>query len=443
MEQILGKWKMRFHVGVASSTLVPSYESILSFRGSNDVIIITDLSSPDGNYGLDKNRSIGLTSEATDSLDYSIEIPPPPKKIIPAFNLYKEIFMRRLPVYFVLDISESMVGENIKKLEEGLNNIIRTLRQDPHALETVYVSVIAFAGKARTIVPLIEVASFYSPKLPIGGGTSLGGALYLLMSELDRSVVKTTYEHKGDWKPIVYLITDGKPTDSINGAITKWKSEYVSKATLVAIALGTFADISVLKQLTDYVFILENTREEDFKKFIEWVTNSVKSQSKSVSDEPTDSANLAKIDETLLSLSKGSDETHLADPNYVILTGRCQNNGLPYLMKYVRDIKELKLQDFAIDVTQYVISGCYPVEGDYFDWSDDVSTQLKVNTSELLGTAGCPHCGNISAFGMCSCGGIMCLNGPGDVVCPWCEKEVTFSSGGDSREGFDVNRARG
>lgn len=37
----------------------------------------------------------------------------------------------------------------------------------------------------------------------------------------------------------------------------------------------------------------------------------------------------------------------------------------------------------------------------------------------------------------------MCLNGPGDVVCPWCEKEVTFSSGGDSREGFDVNRARG
>ena len=83
--------------------------------------------------------------------------------------------MRRLPVYFVLDVSESMVGENIKKLEDGLNSIIRVLRQDPHALETVYVSVIAFAGKAKTIVPLIEVASFYPPKLPIGGGTSLGG----------------------------------------------------------------------------------------------------------------------------------------------------------------------------------------------------------------------------------------------------------------------------
>jgi hypothetical protein len=81
MEQISGKWRVRFHVGVASSTLVPSYESILSFKGSNDVIIITDLSSPDGNYGLNKNRSIGLTSEATDSLDTSIEILPPPKEI--------------------------------------------------------------------------------------------------------------------------------------------------------------------------------------------------------------------------------------------------------------------------------------------------------------------------------------------------------------------------
>ena len=81
MEQILGKWNVRFHVGVTSSTLVLSYESLFSFRGSNDVIIITDLSPPDGNYGVDKYRFIGLAFEATDSLDTSIEIPPPPKEI--------------------------------------------------------------------------------------------------------------------------------------------------------------------------------------------------------------------------------------------------------------------------------------------------------------------------------------------------------------------------
>ncbi|MFA5921799.1 MAG: TerY-C metal binding domain-containing protein [Methylococcaceae bacterium] len=351
--------------------------------------------------------------------------------------------MRRLPVYFVLDVSESMVGENLKKLEEGLNSIIRTLRQDPHALETVYVSVIAFAGKAKTIVPLIEVASFYPPKLPIGGGTSLGGALFHLMAELDKSVVKTTLDQKGDWKPIIYLITDGKPTDSVSSAIAKWKSEYTNKATLVAIALGKFADIGVLKQLTEHTMILENTCDEDFKKFIAWITDSVKSQSKSVSDAPTDSANLAKIDETVLSLIKDVRDLRPADPDYVILTGRCQRTRLPYLMKYERNTQAVKLQDFAMDVTHYKVSGCYPVGDEYFEWSDGATTQLKVNTNELLGTPGCPHCGNISAFGMCSCGGIMCLDGPGTAVCPWCEEEVAFSPGSVGEEGFDVNRARG
>ncbi len=351
--------------------------------------------------------------------------------------------MRRLPVYFVLDVSESMVGENLKKLEEGLNSIIRSLRQDPHALETVYVGVIAFAGKAKTIVPLIEVASFYPPKLPIGGGTSLGGALFHLMAELDISVVRTTEERKGDWKPIIYLITDGKPTDSTSSAITKWKSEYASKATLIAIALGRFADIGVLKQLTEYAMILENTRDEDFKKFIAWVTDSVKSQSKSVSDAPNDSANLAKLDETVLSLIKDVRNLRPADPDNVILTGRCQRTLLPYLMKYERNTQAVKLQDFAMDVTHYMISGCYPIGEEYFEWSDGATTQLKVNTNELLGIPGCPQCGNISAFAMCPCGGIMCLNGSGPAICPWCEKEVVFSSGTGNEEGFDVHRARG
>ena len=82
--------------------------------------------------------------------------------------------MRRLPVYFLLDCSESMVGDKLKKMEDGLAAIIKTLRTDPHALETVHISVIAFAGIAKTIAPMIEVVSFYPPKLPLGGGDEPG-----------------------------------------------------------------------------------------------------------------------------------------------------------------------------------------------------------------------------------------------------------------------------
>ena len=64
--------------------------------------------------------------------------------------------MRRLPIYFLLDVSESMLGENLYRLEEGLRRIIDELRTDPHALETAWVSVIAFAGRTREVVPLTE-----------------------------------------------------------------------------------------------------------------------------------------------------------------------------------------------------------------------------------------------------------------------------------------------
>ncbi|EEG86784.1 hypothetical protein PROPEN_01078 [Proteus penneri ATCC 35198] len=62
-----------------------------------------------------------------------------------------------------------MIGENLKKMNDGLTTIISDLRRDPHALETAWVSVIAFAGVAKTIVPLTEVVSFYPPQLPLGG----------------------------------------------------------------------------------------------------------------------------------------------------------------------------------------------------------------------------------------------------------------------------------
>ena len=102
--------------------------------------------------------------------------------------------MRRLPIYFLVDVSESMVGEPIQQVQEGMRMIVQELRTDPYALETAYISVIAFAGKAKSISPLTELYKFYPPTFPIGGGTSLGEALDFLMDDMDKSLVKTTLE---------------------------------------------------------------------------------------------------------------------------------------------------------------------------------------------------------------------------------------------------------
>nr|VFK41650.1 MAG: hypothetical protein BECKSD772F_GA0070984_109813 [Candidatus Kentron sp. SD]VFK47082.1 MAG: hypothetical protein BECKSD772E_GA0070983_108714 [Candidatus Kentron sp. SD] len=44
--------------------------------------------------------------------------------------------MRRFPVFLVLDVSDSMVGEPRWLLEKGLETLIQLLRQNPHAMET-------------------------------------------------------------------------------------------------------------------------------------------------------------------------------------------------------------------------------------------------------------------------------------------------------------------
>lgn len=353
--------------------------------------------------------------------------------------------MRRLPVFFVLDCSESMVGENLRKMEQGLQSIVTALRGDPHALETVYLSVIAFAGVARTIVPLIELVAFYPPRLPLGGGTSLGAALDTLMHEIDRQVVRTTAESKGDWKPIVFLMTDGQPTDDAQAAIERWRQQYARSAQLVAVGMGHQTDFSALTRLTDQVLLFEESRPGDFKRLIDWVSASVVARSQRLGE--TDQKPLAEsFDQQVLSLVKqpaATDTAMGADETCVVLVGRCQKTHRPYLIKYEREERALTTSEFSLPLRGYQLAGCFPLDESYFDWSDPRASALKVNTAELMGAPGCPHCGNATAFAVCGCGKLMCLNGPGEASCPWCEKTVAFAPGGNDEGGFEVGRSQG
>ena len=75
--------------------------------------------------------------------------------------------MRRLPVFLVLDISDSMIGDPHRYLEAGVAELIKKLRQDPQALESVFLSIIAFAGQVKTLVPLIDLPLFIRLNSPL------------------------------------------------------------------------------------------------------------------------------------------------------------------------------------------------------------------------------------------------------------------------------------
>jgi uncharacterized protein YegL len=187
---------------------------------------------------------------------------------------------RRLPVYLVIDTSGSMSGAPIEAVRQGMRALIADLRGDPMALEMACLSVITFASDARQVCPLTDLASFQEPTLDAMGSTAFGAALRVLGSCVDKEVKKSTATQKGDWKPLVFLMTDGKPTDSWESAANDLKSRRLG--TVVALAAGDGADQSLLKNVAEVVMKTDDVAPETLKQFFKWVSSSIKANSLSV-----------------------------------------------------------------------------------------------------------------------------------------------------------------
>lgn len=348
--------------------------------------------------------------------------------------------MRRLPIYFLVDVSESMVGKPIEHVEDGMRTVIQELRTDPYALETVFVSVIVFAGKAQNLSPLTELYKFYPPKFPIGGGTSLGIALNFLMDDISKSVQKTTVELKGDWKPIVFLFTDGTPTDNPQSAIERWQKHFKSKANLVCVSIGKNADTELLGKITDNVLMLKDTDEYSFKSFFKWITASIKSSSVSITDTGIDEMQLAPLDGISLEKVNAGEKSKI-DDNYAVLLAKCSNTKKTFLVKYAKRLPNIRsLESLGIKGTDdYKLVGAYPINEEVYNGLSNGVSNRNINTMSLRGVPTCPCCGNQYGVVICECGNIMCSDGK-TQLCPWCGTEGTL---GIIEGGMDITRGRG
>jgi uncharacterized protein YegL len=336
-----------------------------------------------------------------------------------------------------------MIGEPVDLVQSGMASIIRDLRSDPYALETVYVSIIVFAGKAQKITSLTELYNFYPPKLPVGGGTSLGKALDFLMNDISTSVKKTTLEEKGDWKPIVFLFTDGNPTDNFDNSFERWNQKYRRGTHLIVVSIGQNADAGIFGRITEDVLMLNKPDAESFERFFKWVTASIKTSSLNVSEVNSDELYLAPVGNDGF-LSKIDLEKHQApmkiDENFAIILAKCQTTKHPYLIKYRKRLSEGQYGEFTMDVLDYKLVGAYPVDNTYFELSEASSGNSTVNTSSLYGFPTCPCCGNQYGFSYCSCGNVLCTGEEEITKCPWCEVEARFSFGEGSA---DITRKEG
>lgn len=190
---------------------------------------------------------------------------------------------RRLLAYFLLDTSGSMRGEPIAALNNGFNGLISMLRTDPQAMDSLHINVVTFDREVNNLIPLVDLASFHPVeiKCPDSGPTHTGQALEMIYDLVNKDLIKGSADRKGDWKPLLFIFTDGKPSDLQKYREMMPKIKSLDFGVIVGCAAGPKAEVSFLQELTNNVVKLDTTDASTLTTFFQWVSSSIEMGSKS------------------------------------------------------------------------------------------------------------------------------------------------------------------
>lgn len=172
---------------------------------------------------------------------------------------------RKLPVYLLIDCSAAMRGDRINKARVGVDSIVSALLASPAAVEYAYLSVITFEYEAKVLMPLTPLFDFQTPDFSVspGGGSFLGAALELLETRVQMEVQRKDATHRGDWPPLVFILTDGKPSDTVAyrrmaRRIRAGEIWGIRPQNMTVYTAGSKPDPKTLRELSDNVLPLSD-----------------------------------------------------------------------------------------------------------------------------------------------------------------------------------------
>ncbi|MGB2973382.1 MAG: VWA domain-containing protein [Candidatus Competibacter sp.] len=185
----------------------------------------------------------------------------------------------RCPCVLLLDNSWSMNGQPIVELNEGLASFKEELLADSLAAKRVEIAIVSF-GPVQVVNSFQTAEHFTPPELTAQKDTPMGLAIMQGLELLSQR--KALYREHGIpfFRPWIFLITDGTPTDDWKSAAAEVRKGEESRA-FAFFAVGVEgANLDLLQQISMRQPL--RLRGLRFRELFQWLSNSMRSVSRSV-----------------------------------------------------------------------------------------------------------------------------------------------------------------